>query len=428
MKFTELKREKNPAGCDRAYARFDGVKVRFGKWGPDTEALPETREKYNRYVAEYLTTKQAPVTKNSDVTINVLVDGYIDYVKELYKGRTWEDRKHGSEVDVALAFKQQIIPLYGTLHPDEFRAKSLLAVRQSMKDQGLYRKTINKRVNWIQKAFEWGVTQDMVDIVTYTSLTTVKPIKEGEFNTREFNVVVPVSRADVDKTLGQSHPVLHDMIKVQMFGAMRAQDVRLMRLCDIHETSNPDIWLYKPHTHKKSYKNTQADKNGKVIKKKPRTIILLPECQDILMSYVSEHQDTPDEYFFSPDKAMKMLSIQNRKKRKTKVQPSQQLRKTNAPGRRYRACYSRKGYILAVARAAKRAGVAVWRPHQLRHAGATYIAEKYGEEMARVILGHDSVETTRIYIDPHIKEKEYDNKIFEAGLHILASRASKENS
>jgi integrase len=54
-------------------------------------------------------------------------------------------------------------------------------------------------------------------------------------------------------------------------------------------------------------------------------------------------------------------------------------------------------YRQAIHNACRRAGVAPWRPHQLRHNAATRLTEQFGWEIARVILGHESVETTRIY-------------------------------
>src|SRR5262249_15716417 len=41
-----------------------------------------------------------------------------------------------------------------------------------------------------------------------------------------------------------------------------------------------------------------------------------------------------------------------------------------------------------------------WHPHQIRHAVATHIEEQYGEESARVLLGHRSRNITRRYVHP----------------------------
>jgi len=263
------------------------------------------------------------------------------------------------------------------------------------------------------------VSEETVDESVYGVLLTVKLPKEGTSQAPEHNVIESVPKDDYDKTCEKAHPLLEDMIRVHFYGLMRGQDVRLMRWCDIHETDDPRVWHYKPHTHKKAYKNTRKTKSGKIVNKKPRTILLLPESQEILENY---RGNDPKAYIFNPGDAMKQLSRHKKVNRQSKVQPSQQLRKTNAKGRKYNACYNANSYKNAIIKAAKRAGVDHWTPLQLRHTGATYIAEKYGMEMARIMLGHENIETTKIYIDAHIIEKEHDNKLIEAAKKILASR------
>jgi integrase len=40
-----------------------------------------------------------------------------------------------------------------------------------------------------------------------------------------------------------------------------------------------------------------------------------------------------------------------------------------------------------------------WHPHQLRHTAATRLRKQYGIEMARVILGHSSIEVSELYAE-----------------------------
>ena len=44
-----------------------------------------------------------------------------------------------------------------------------------------------------------------------------------------------------------------------------------------------------------------------------------------------------------------------------------------------------------------------WRPNQLRHSAATELRRHYGIEGARLILGHESGETTEIYAEADLK-------------------------
>ena len=94
--------------------------------------------------------------------------------------------------------------------------------------------------------------------------------------------------------------------------------------------------------------------------------------------YIQAQGKDPEEYVFSPEKAAKLRSTEQRKNRKSKVQPSQQKRHANAPGRKYLSYYTKDAYSNAIDRAIKRAGVSHWSSHQLRHLRATEVYEKGG--------------------------------------------------
>ncbi len=55
-------------------------------------------------------------------------------------------------------------------------------------------------------------------------------------------------------------------------------------------------------------------------------------------------------------------------------------------------------------RAADRAGVGHWHPHQLRHLAATRMVEEFGPEVAMCLLGHRHARTLAIYALPAIKK------------------------
>ncbi len=57
-------------------------------------------------------------------------------------------------------------------------------------------------------------------------------------------------------------------------------------------------------------------------------------------------------------------------------------------------CYSTASYRRAIARACRRAGVAIWHPNQLRHSAATEIRRRFGLEAAQLVLGHSSALVT----------------------------------
>ena len=57
------------------------------------------------------------------------------------------------------------------------------------------------------------------------------------------------------------------------------------------------------------------------------------------------------------------------------------------PGVRYNVASYRK----AIQSACRKAGVANWHPHQLRHTAATEIRKRFGLEATRIILGHEDM-------------------------------------
>lgn len=64
--------------------------------------------------------------------------------------------------------------------------------------------------------------------------------------------------------------------------------------------------------------------------------------------------------------------------------------------------YTRDAYGRAIARACEQHQLTHWHPHQLRHTAATAIAREYGWEVARIFLGHRSIDTTRIYAEDDV--------------------------
>jgi integrase len=66
--------------------------------------------------------------------------------------------------------------------------------------------------------------------------------------------------------------------------------------------------------------------------------------------------------------------------------------------------YTRHSYRVAIRRDCLRAGVKRWHPNQLRDARATEIRERYGLEVAQVVLGHAQISTTQIYAESDLSE------------------------
>ena len=329
--------------------------------------------------------------------IILLVNEYLDWANERYSTQTYKKKKY---------FAQPLVESCSGLPIENFGPLLLQKLRVTFLNAKLCRDSINKRVDGIRHIFKWGVSMELVHETTYNALMTVSALREGELSAFDHPPIPEAPLEDVLKTIAVCHKTLGDMIRVQLLSAMRPQEIRLMRLSEI-DTSD-DIWIYTPLEHKTKHK-------GKL-----RTIPILPESQEILIPYVEENKDNPEAYLFSPKKALEKISIEKRTKRKTKVQPSQQgIRKGRKQRTPVGGHYTKDSYGTAIDRAAKRAGVPLWSPNQLRHTKATDVDSKLGIEAAQILLGHSSSETTKIYLDPDVKRKEQMEKVKEVARKMI---------
>ena len=406
----DLVRQKEKGRADRAVIYINGKKYHCGKWGS-----PESVEKANRLLAEWLANGQKPVVKKDDVvTVQMLVDAYLDYAEErfTYKSGVFLGQSTGNK-EYYETITKLLVELYGGTIVGDFDTLSLIALREKMKQKGIVRTSINTRISKIRGIFKWGVSRNLIDISQYNQLMTLEMLEKNHIGTLESSPVLQAEYDWVIKTIAVAHKMLGDMIRIQMLAGMRPQGVRLLRHCDIDRSD--DIWVYLPSQHKTSHK----DKN--------LVITFDYDCQKILQSYLMEYEDQPEVFLFSPAAAMNMISLDKMEKRKSKPTPSQIKRRANAKvnGRKYNPYYTKDVYINAVKAAAKRAGVPKWTPNQLRHTTATEIEGKLGIEAAQIFLGHASPETTKIYLDPNFKLKQEIEKAKENARKVYESRKNK---
>jgi integrase len=118
----------------------------------------------------------------------------------------------------------------------------------------------------------------------------------------------------------------------------------------------------------------------------------------------------PDAFLFSPAEARQALYAERRVERRSPRWPSharaQAAKKKAALVRPPRDHYDRFSYAHAVARAARKAGVPHWHPHQLKHSIATEVRKRHGAEAAQVYVGHAQLSTTEIYAEKDLAKVE----------------------
>jgi integrase len=193
-----------------------------------------------------------------------------------------------------------------------------------------------------------------------------------------------VSRKHVDAVLPFVSRQVAAMIELQWLTAMRPGEAVAMRLADIDMKG--DVWVYAPSDHKTAWRGHR------------RQIYLGPKCKEILQPFLSRKRDA---HLFSPAEAEADRRAQRHAKRMTPQGYGNRpgTNRSSAPARPLRASYDVHSYRRAITRACEKAEIPPWHPHQLRHARATEIRRQYGVEIARVLLGHQTLAATEIYAE-----------------------------
>jgi len=106
-----------------------------------------------------------------------------------------------------------------------------------------------------------------------------------------------------------------------------------------------------------------------------------------------------EEYLFRPEEAEAERHAGRKEARKTPVPPSQRDRRKTDPKKKPGDRYTTRVYAHAIAGACRPAGVPVWGPNRLRHLAATSLRREFGLDVAQVVLGHASPDTTLIYAE-----------------------------
>ena len=365
-------------GSGQAFVQVKGDRHYLGKYGSD-----ESRERYQRFIAELVSSRVAdrrlnPSEPLGGLTVVELAIAYWDFAQDYYV-KDGKPTDHLYTVRVALRVLRE---LYGRSPASEFGPLALAAVQQNLVDAGKARGYINSLCGTICRVFKWAASQELVPVTTHQALTTVPGLKKGRTTARETKPVTPVAEEVVDATLPHLRPIVADMVRLQRLTGARPGEICLIRPCDV-ERSN-EVWTYRPHSHKTEHHEHH------------RTIFIGPKAQAILRPYLLRPAES---YCFVPQESMKQFRADQRARRRTKVQPSQQNRKKSTSKRSPGERYMRSSYYRAILRACERAGVPKWHPNQLRHSAGTEIRREFGLEAAQVALGHARADVTQVYAE-----------------------------
>jgi integrase len=308
---------------------------------------------------------------------------------------------YGNPTSEQFCFRQALKVLarkYGWSIARDFDAKSLGVVRDAMiagswmnekekallakqkKPIGWCRSNINKSISRIRSFFRWTVLHKIVPASVVVDLGCLPPLKAGRGGVRETDPVVPVPLADVESTSPCLPPVVRDMVRLQLLLACRPGELCTMRVGEIDRTG--PIWFFAPESHKTRHHGHK------------RIIAIGPQAQLLLRRYL---KGDPKAFLFSPAEQDRIIKEQKRASRKTPVQPSQIDRSNPKAKRKPGNQFTVRAYNRCVVRGSRKAGVASWHVHQLRHTAALLIEREHGAEAARAVLGHKTLNMTLHY-------------------------------
>ena len=346
---------------------------------------PESRERYHRLVAEFHAGRPAkpreetPPAAESGLTVNELILAYARFVDAYY---VKDGRPTVEPTNIRLVLRL-VRRLYGTTPATSFGPLALKAVRDEMIRAGNCRSEINRRVGRVVRMFKWGVSEELVPPGVLEALRAVPGLRKGRSAAvREKPPVGPVlGRRRRGGPAARQPPGLgHDRTP--------AADRDAARRGRHHADRRPR------HGGRRLGLRPVPAQDGA-----PRQVaggLHRAEGPGGPAPWLDADREA---YLFSPAEAMQERRAGVRAARKTRVQPSQADRSKARPKKTPGVRYTVASYRKAIQAACKRAGVARWHPHQLRHSAATEIRKRFGIEASRVILGHEDVRATQIYAE-----------------------------
>jgi integrase len=416
------------------YIRIDRKPIYLGKvGGPEEEAKAEAERL--RVLGEFRATGSYSRPSDSGVLIAVLVAAYMRHVEVHYRKR--DGRPTSEQRVIALALRP-LLARYGHTRAADFGPRALQAVQALMVDGswmseadreragerykgGWCRKLVNANVNRVRRMFKWGVSQELVPATVLASLETVAPLLQGRTAARETREVPPAPQESIDAVLMYACRQVADMVRLQLLTGARPGEAVRVRPVDLDRKGDVlarvvgeavpmgKVWVWLPGLEEiegaleQDHKTTHHEQD--------RVIPVGPQAQALLAPYLAGRD--PAAPLFSPAEARKERNAARRAARKTPVQPSQQDRSKKDPARKPGERWTTESYAHAIASAIRKANraraekglppVAHFHPHQLRHNAAGELKRQFGWEVARIVCGHTSVQTTSGYVQRDLR-------------------------
>lgn len=335
----------------QAYCRFNGRRTYLGVWdSPESHALLEDLlERFGR--------ESKP--EAATVTVDALALKFLAWAPTYYR----KGGKPTSEVHCLKLALRYVVKLFGPTLARNFGPRALKDVRAEMVKDGHCRTSINQHCSRIRRLFKWGKAEEFLPKgYDLSALQAVHGLEADRTEAAETEPVKPVALDHVEAVKPFVTEPVWGAIQFQLATGCRPGEALMIRGCDLTMPAGSNVWEYRPQTHKLQHK------------RKPRVVYVGPKGQEVVRRFLSTNLQ---HYLFRPRDV--------RKPRGTNRQPGER--------------YNEHAFRNVIHRACRKAKIPEWSPNQLRHTFATMTRREAGIDVARVLLGHATLQTTEIYAE-----------------------------
>ncbi|QEG26532.1 site-specific tyrosine recombinase XerD [Gemmata obscuriglobus] len=345
--------KRHPSG--RAYCRWKANGRRheryFGKYGS-----AEAATAYRRFAAEWASGAYETLIAAGGpdgTSVASLFKAWVSHCERHYvKGG-----EQTSELTHVRAAARVAVSLYGNTPAQDFKPAMLRVCREEFVNGGLTRGVCNSYTARIVRCFRWCAAQSLVSETVYNTLKLVERLAPGRTKAPDRQRRKPTTDAQIESALAcipnrspERRSRVVAMVRLQRLTGMRPGEVCAMVPEEIDQRG--DVWCYEVGKANKNLHRGQGQE-----------YFLGPQAVELLRPHLAATK--PGEKVFPID----------------------------------RDCYRATVKLAAV-----KAGVPVWTPHQLRHALATAVAERFRSlTHAAAAIGDSEAVAAAVYV--HVDPK-----------------------
>ena len=180
---------------DKQVVVLNGKSVYLGVWETPRAGLSTAASSPNGW--RTVTSPPCREPSATKITVSEVILAFWKHAETYY---VHPDGSPTCELD---NYKDALRPLrllYGATPAQGFGPNALKAVRQTMIEADLARKTVNARINRVRRMFSWAVAEEIIPVEVVVALKTVPPLRRGRCEVRESKGIHPLAWYDVETT------------------------------------------------------------------------------------------------------------------------------------------------------------------------------------------------------------------------------------